>query len=779
MLIKEQDDSISVTLTIHLFTFVTALTLHFTVLALLFIIRAISLSTMSVPTHGHRPTFRNRGLVGTGPTYQQLADDSNILMADNTSTGSPETALPKRSDFATIDWIRDLARERQRKLQLLSVGGLRGGIWRWMDATQAWFLVAGVGLSAGLLVGALDVSAEWLSDMRFGYCKTGFYLNQRFCCWQLSANEPCTQWMSWSSAIGITSETTAYWVAYAVYLTVAGMLAALAAYLVDVYAPFAAGSGLAEIKTILTGYIIRTFLGARVLFIKSIAVVLTVASGLSVGKESPFVHVACAIGNVLSRFSSKYATNEAKKREILSAAAAAGISVAFGAPIGGVLFSLEKVSYYFPYKTMWRSFFCAMFAAVALKVVDPFRTGKLVLFQVSYDKVWHNFEMIFFCLLGALGGLLGAFFNRMSLFLISVREHLSLRGLAISETVIVALVTAIISFLNIFMRVDTAELVSYLFQECSVGDFQGLCDQTEVGSIAGLLILAGLAKIFLTILAVGLPIPSGVYMPSMAIGACFGRALGMLVQAWQRNYPGAFFFSSCPPDVSCITPGTYALVGAAAVLGGVTRMTVSLAVIMFELTGALTYVLPIMVAVMISKWVGDAFGEGGLDDAIIRLKGYPYLDDSNNEDLHSDRPVERVMTRMEDMVVLFERGHVISEIEDLLESTEYNGFPIVKSIQDMKLVGYIIREDLKTALEQSCVFVDEPSTAECINFYPWINETPLTVKPTFPMSSVVDMFTKMGLRFVLVIEQGRLLGLVTKKDVMTHVYTQRATMLLQ
>jgi chloride channel 3/4/5 len=49
--------------------------------------------------------------------------------------------------------------------------------------------------------------------------------------------------------------------------------------------------------------------------------------------------------------------NEAKTRELLSAACAAGVSVAFGAPVGGVLFSLEEVSYYFPYKTMWKSFF--------------------------------------------------------------------------------------------------------------------------------------------------------------------------------------------------------------------------------------------------------------------------------------------------------------------------------------------------------------------------------------------------------------------------------------
>ena len=55
-----------------------------------------------------------------------------------------------------------------------------------------------------------------------------------------------------------------------------------------------------------------------------------------------------------------YFLNEGKKRELLSGAAAAGMSVGFGAPVGGVLFSLEEVSSFFPPKTMWRSFFCAI-----------------------------------------------------------------------------------------------------------------------------------------------------------------------------------------------------------------------------------------------------------------------------------------------------------------------------------------------------------------------------------------------------------------------------------
>lgn len=76
----------------------------------------------------------------------------------------------------------------------------------------------------------------------------------------------------------------------------------------------------------------------------------------------PMVHLACCVGNIFSYMFPKYGKNEAKKREILSASAAAGVSVAFAAPVGGVLFSLEEASYFFPLKTLWRSFFCALVA---------------------------------------------------------------------------------------------------------------------------------------------------------------------------------------------------------------------------------------------------------------------------------------------------------------------------------------------------------------------------------------------------------------------------------
>lgn len=119
------------------------------------------------------------------------------------------------------------------------------------------------------------------------------------------------------------------------------LLAFVAAILVKTFAPYAAGSGISEIKCIIAGFVMKGFLGAWTLIIKSIALPLAIASGLSVGKEGPSVHFAVCTGNVISRFFDKYKTSASKTREILTASAAAGVAVAFGSPIGGVLFSLE------------------------------------------------------------------------------------------------------------------------------------------------------------------------------------------------------------------------------------------------------------------------------------------------------------------------------------------------------------------------------------------------------------------------------------------------------
>ena len=89
-------------------------------------------------------------------------------------------------------------------------------------------------------------------------------------------------------------------------------------------------------------------------------------------------------------FSQRITLTVGKRREVLSASSAAGVAVAFAAPIGGVLFSLEEVSYYFAPKTMWRAFFCAVTAAMTLKVPNPsYCTDGSSLIQTVQERLYY------------------------------------------------------------------------------------------------------------------------------------------------------------------------------------------------------------------------------------------------------------------------------------------------------------------------------------------------------------------------------------------------------
>ncbi|KAJ9193087.1 hypothetical protein DTO164E3_8052 [Paecilomyces variotii] len=691
-------------------------------------------------------------------------------------------------DLTAIDWIFEYTKERQRKRLLYSRGqGFLGHLLRLLDESHIWLVLVATGIAVGIIAAAIDIVSDWLGDLKTGYCKAGsgggkFYLNKSFCCWGHEDLSECQDWTPWRDAFKIKSVGGGYVVEYIFYVLYSVLFASCASILVRTYATYAKHSGIPEIKTVLGGFVIQGFMGGWTLLIKSLGLCLSVASGLWLGKEGPLVHVACCCANLIMKPFESLNRNEARKREVLSAAAAAGISVAFGAPIGGVLFSLEQLSYYFPDKTMWQSFVCAMIAAVTLQALNPFRTGKIVLYQVTYTRGWHSFEIIPFIALGILGGLYGGLFIKLNMKIARWRKS---RGLSrpILEVALVALVTAIINFPDIFMRAQSSELVFSLFAECTTvsNDLFGLCrtDTSSSVKFICLLLIAAVLGFFLASITFGLEIPAGIILPSLAIGALYGRALGIAVKMWQTAYPKFFLFSSCEPDVQCVTPGIYAIIGAASALGGATRMTASIVVIMFELTGALTYVIPIMVAVMLSKWCGDTFGKRGIYEAWIQLNEYPFLDHKDDRPT-PDVPVRKIMTSVDDITAITALGHTIESLRNLLATTPYRGYPVVSDASNPILLGYISRTELSYALNSStlssnrnlppetqCFFVHQPfaDPLETLDLRPWMDQTPMTLNSHTSFLIVLNMFQRLGLRYVLFVDRGILQGLLTKKDV--------------
>ncbi|OCK84057.1 hypothetical protein K432DRAFT_378969 [Lepidopterella palustris CBS 459.81] len=710
--------------------------------------------------------------------------------------------IKRYEDFTTIDWVQDAAREQlRRKTRRKEKAGFferegrlgwRRKLWESYDAGQAWIVVTLVGSAIGLNAAILNIVTEWLSDIKLGHCTTAFYLNENFCCW--GAENGCPEWKRWSS----------FWLFnYFLYIAFAMLFAFTSARLVKSFAPYAAGSGISEIKCIITGFVMKGFLGGWTLLIKSIGLPLAIASGLSVGKEGPSVHYAVCTGNVISRFFDKYRRNAAKTREILSASAAAGVAVAFGSPIGGVLFSLEEMSNYFPLKTMWRSYFCALVATAILAAMNPFRTGQLVMFQVKYDRSWHFFEIVFYLIIGAFGGLYGAFVIKWNLRAQAFRKKY-LSTYPILEATLLAVITAIICYPNMFLRIDMTESMEILFLECEGGhDYDELCDRKNRWRMIFSLAIATVIRTLLVIISYGCKVPAGIFVPSMAIGASFGRMVGIFVQHIHESFPNSAFFAACQPDVPCITPGTYAFLGAGAALSGIMHITVSVVVIMFELTGALTYILPTMIVVGVTKAVGERFGKGGIADRAIWFNGFPFLD--NKEEHTFGVPVSQVMTSA--VVSLPASGLDLRAVERIMAENQFQGYPIVEDSGSKTLVGYIGRTELRYALDRAkrdqlapahakCYFTPSPSmppttpssTMPAITFDTiaatsaqlrvdlsrFIDPTPLTVHPRLPLETVMELFKKMGPRVILIEYRGRLTGLVTVKDCLKYQFKVEA-----
>ena len=220
--------------------------------------------------------------------------------------------------------------------------------------------------------------------------------------------------------------------------------------------------------------------------------------------------------------------------------------------------------------------------------------------------------MIAFILLGVLGGALGALFIKASRFWAQTFRRIPIiKQWPVLEVVLVALITGLVSFWNRYTKLAVTELLFELASPCAPGDSSGLCpkDKEQVVDILRYLWVAFVIKSLLTTITFGIKVPAGIYVPSMVVGGLLGRIVGHCVQYMVFAYPNAAIFDDCPKDggvESCVTPGVYALVAAGATMCGVTRLSVTLAVILFELTGSLDHVLPFSLSVLVAKWTADA-----------------------------------------------------------------------------------------------------------------------------------------------------------------------------
>ncbi|NXB71928.1 CLCN2 protein, partial [Donacobius atricapilla] len=522
----------------------------------------------------------------------------------------------------------------------------------------------------------------------------------------------CLQAQKWMYG-GLDTNVLLQYLAWVTYPTV---LITFSAGFTQILAPQAVGSGIPEMKTILRGVVLKEYLTLKTFVAKVIGLTCALGSGMPLGKEGPFVHIASMCAALLSRFLSLFGgfyENEARNIEMLAAACAVGVGCCFAAPIGGVLFSIEVTSTFFAVRNYWRGFFAATFSAFIFRVLAVWNKDEetiTALFKTRFrlDFPFDLQELPAFAVIGIASGFGGALFVYLNRKIVQFmrRQKTINRFLMKKRLLFPALVTLIISTLTFppgfgqFMagQLTQKDTLVTLFDNQTWAK-QGISDEFEYlgileawhhprSNVFITLVVFILMKFWMSALATTIPVPCGAFMPVFVIGAAFGRLVGESMAAW---FPDGIHADN---NIYRIVPGGYAVVGAAALSGAVTH-TVSTAVIVFELTGQISHILPVMIAVILANAVAQSL-QPSLYDSIIRIKKLPYLPELGwgHHEKYNVR-VEDIMVRDIHYVTL---NCKYRDLQQVLHSTKMKNLPLVESAESMILLGSIERTQVGALL---------------------------------------------------------------------------------
>ncbi|KAI6183896.1 hypothetical protein M3Y97_00537800 [Aphelenchoides bicaudatus] len=505
------------------------------------------------------------------------------------------------------------------------------------------------------------------------------------------------------------------WAGFSVVLTTS------CAIFVHYFSPQAIGSGIPEMKTVLRGVILKEYLSLRTMISKIVGLTVSIGSGIPIGKEGPFVHISSILANLLSKFLNTFDSvyiNESRHSEMLAVGCAVGVACVFSAPVGGVLFSIEATSVYFAVRNYWRGFFSAACAATTFRLLRIVLNQELTVtafFQTHFPKeAFFPEELPIFALIGLFCGLSSAAFIGLHRHLvIFLRSNTVMKKIFQKHWYIYPiLVSFLISTLTYPRGVGQllggdkkfGQTAKDFFKNCTwsapvnsseycyepdfLTNWTGRSGQINIFITLSCFILI---YFFLVILASTLPVPAGTFGTTFTLGAAFGRLVGELVY---------YIFPNGMRDDQTnvqVYPGIYSVVGAAAFCGGITH-TISVAVIIFELTGQLVALLPVMISVLIANAVCSYF-QPSLYDSIIRLKALPFLPDiSPHTSNFYGIKVEQFMTSK---IRYLTPQTTYKELQLLLaDEARFKALPVVENDKTLILLGSSNRKRLLESLDK-------------------------------------------------------------------------------
>lgn len=318
----------------------------------------------------------------------------------------------------------------------------------------------------------------------------------------------------------------------------------------------------------------------RVALVKAVTAAITIGSGGSVGREGPIVQIGSSLGSTVGQITG-LAADQVKL--LVACGAAAAVGATFNAPIAGVMFALEVILASFAA----RSFGLVVVAAVSATALSQAVLGNQPAYGLTQEfALVSPRELGLYLVLGALLGVVSTVYTRAIYF----------TGDVFSEWSPSATTTALVGGLAVgAMGLLGSELV---LGSGNQGVEPALAEQLAMGTM---LLLAAL-KIVATSITLAAGGSGGVFAPALFIGAMAGGGFGSMVHGLFPSWTA--------------TPGAYALVGMAAVIGGAAHAPITSVLVLFEMTDNYQIILPLMFSVVVSYLVASRL----FDDSIYSLK---------------------------------------------------------------------------------------------------------------------------------------------------------------
>ena len=379
--------------------------------------------------------------------------------------------------------------------------------------------------------------------------------------------------------------------------------------------PDADGSGIPEMKTVLSGVPIYRYFSFNAFIGKSLGIFAAIVSGASVGKVGPYVHLSCLICTQLmkSSYFEKIDKSTSMKTTMLSIACATGITFALGCPLGGVLFSIESTASIYMVSNLWKSFFSSVICCFITKIFYGDFSIK-VIDDTTAINVNFVFKLINFIIIGIMTGIVGASCATLVSKGVYIRKKINISWLnnRFKFAAITALITASTTFFIPGLRNFDKPIIIHLFSanDLSIEDWQ------HPGE-GWYLLISCFSKYCLTVLGLSCTMPSGVFGPMLTVGALLGRFYGHLIYTiFGINMESAF-----------------AMAASAGAFSGFSH-TISSALMIFELAGQTKYLPYLLISGLIANLIGQGLSMG-IFDVLLAIKNLPYLPAIKSNDSYS------------------------------------------------------------------------------------------------------------------------------------------------